>query len=125
MKSIKNRCNNRLTKIKEEKMEPLTTVILSGILYDMLKHSVSITGQNLKEKLQGWLVDENQSNKLSSAISDLNLDDEMNELAINRRLMASIDLISILNEIPYYTTTTIQIHSGDGDNVAGNKNINN
>ena len=106
-------------------MEPLTTVILSGILYDMLKHSVSITGQNLKEKLQGWLVDEHQSNKLSSAISDLNLDDEMNELAINRRLMASNDLISILNDIPYYTTTTIQIHSGDGDNVAGNKNINN
>ena len=49
----------------------------------------------------------------------------MNELAINRRLMASNDLISILNDIPYYTTTTIQIHSGDGGNVAGNKNINN
>jgi len=106
-------------------MEFITIAALSGILYDMLKHQVSLTADNIKEKLQGWLVDDSIANAVEAELVKLQLSDEMSESAIAKKLDCSNELTALLKEIkPTTQTTIIQTHSGTGDNVAGNKTIN-
>lgn len=102
----------------------ITTAIFSSFLYDMLKHSVSITGGSIKNKLQGWLVSDDLSEKIAAEINQLGLHDEMSETAINNRLTGSSELLTLLNEIKPSNTIITQVHSGTGDNIAGNKIIN-
>lgn len=103
-------------------VEFITGAVLSGILYDMLKHQVSLTSSNIKEKLQGWLIDDSIANTVEAELAKLQLSNEMSESAIAAKLDNSDGLIALLKEIkPTTQTTIIQTHSGTGDNVAGNK----
>lgn len=105
-------------------MEFLSAAILSGFVYDMLKHSVSITTTSIKEKLKGWIVDEAVAPALAEEIEKLSLNDEMSEKAIERKLLDSCEIQQILSSIqPNNTTVITQNHSGTGDNVGGNKII--
>ncbi len=105
-------------------MEFITGAILSGFVYDMLKHRVSLTADNIKEKLQGWLIDDSLSKSVEAELAKLKLSDEMSESAIAKKLANSDKLTALLREIKPATRTTImQTHSGTGDNVAGNKII--
>ena len=109
----------------ENHMEFLTGAILGGVLYDMLKHQIIITADNIKERLQGWLVEDNIAIAVESELTKLQLSDEMSESAIVKKLNSSDELTALLKEIkPTKQTTIIQTHSGTGDNVAGNKTIN-
>lgn len=106
-------------------MEFITGTVLSGILYDMLKHQVSLTADNIKEKLQGWLIGDSMANAVETELAKLQLSNEMSESAIVKKLDSSDELIALLKEIkPTKQTTIIQSHSGTGDNVAGSKIIN-
>ena len=105
-------------------MEPISTVIISGVIYDMLKHSISITGSNIKTKLREWVIGDAQSEKLATAINRLDLNDEMGEKAINKQLMSSNEVVTLLSQIQPNNIVITQSHSGTGDNVAGNKIIN-
>ncbi|XYU91477.1 hypothetical protein ACTG5T_02225 [Pasteurella multocida] len=49
-------------------MEYLTATILAGLLYDGFKNGSSICYKLLKSKLQGWIIDDNQLNKLVSEL---------------------------------------------------------
>ena len=80
-------------------MEFMTSAILSGFLYDMLKHGVSITADSVKEKLKDWILDDSIAPTFSKELADLNLNDELSE------------------------TTITQNHSGTGDNIGRDKNI--
>lgn len=103
-------------------MEFLSSVILSGIVYDMLKHQVSITATSIKEKLKDWVIDEAVAPALAEQIEKLSLNDEMSEKAIERKLLDSGEIQQILSSIkPNNTTVIMQNHSGNGDNVGGNK----
>ena len=109
----------------ENNVEFITGAVLSGILYDMLKHQVSLTAGNIKEKLQGWLIDDSIANTVEVELAKLQLSNEMSESAIAKKLDCSDELTAILKKIkPTTQTTIIQTHSGTGDNVAGNKTIN-
>ena len=90
----------------------------------MFKHSVSLTGNNIKAKLQGWALDEKLAEKIAMEVNQLELSNEMSETAINNCLMTSGELITLLSEIKPSNTTIVQTHSGTGDNIAGNKIIN-
>ncbi len=90
----------------------------------MLKHSISITGSNIKTKLREWVIDDAQSEKLATAINSLDLNDEMGEKAINKQLMSSNEVVTLLSQIQPSNIVITQSHSGTGDNVAGNKIIN-
>ncbi|WP_073971018.1 GapS6a family protein [Enterobacter ludwigii] len=109
-------------------MDFVTSTLLSGILYDGFKHGVKITTGFLKEKLQGWIVDDSLLSQLSIKINDLNLQD-YSENAIERKLNESSDIQGILSLIQPCQNNNIgtvtQNHSGSGDNVVGNKTIHN
>lgn len=106
-------------------MEFMTSVVLSGFLYDMLKHGVSITASSLKEKLKGWILDDSIAPLLSEEIVDLNLNDELSESVIEKRINQAPKILELLSSINKETsvTTIIQNHSGTGDNIGRDKNI--
>jgi hypothetical protein len=104
-------------------MEPITTIALSGIVYDMLKHSVLLTASNIKSRLAVWLVEDTIAEKLEVELAKLNLNDDMSEKAIRATMDSSDPLLAIMGQIKPSTTSTInQTHSGIGDNIATIKN---
>jgi hypothetical protein len=107
-------------------MEFLTTTILSGVVYDLLKHGLTITAQNLKDKMRDWIIDNEKSEQLETHITHLGINDEMSESAIEKRFSNSAELINLLNEIkPANSVNISQVHYGVGDNVGGDKIVNN
>ena len=107
-------------------MEFITGAVLSGFLYDMLKHQVSLSADNIKERLQGWLIDDTMAKNFEVELEKLQLSDEMSESAIVKKIATSDKLEALFKEIkPTSQTTIVQTHSGTGDNKASVKIINN
>ncbi|UHJ62810.1 hypothetical protein [Vibrio furnissii] len=107
-------------------MDFLTSTLLSGVLYDGFKKGLAITSDFLKEKLQGWLFDDELLEKLAEQVNALELQD-YGEHVIERKLSESGELQEILKLIKPEQNTTIgsvtQNHSGSGDNIVGNKTV--
>jgi len=107
-------------------MDFLTSSALSGMLYDGFKEGIAITTAFLKEKLQGWLVDDALLDKLTEKVNALELQD-YGEHVIERELNKSLELQNMLKLIKPEQNTNIgsvtQCHSGSGDNVVGNKTV--
>ncbi|HFQ5303478.1 GapS6a family protein [Vibrio vulnificus] len=107
-------------------MDFLTSTLLSGVLYDGFKKGLVITSDFLKEKLQGWLFDDELLEKLAEQVNALELQD-YGEHVIERKLSESGELQEILKLIKSEQNTTIgsvtQNHSGSGDNILGNKTV--
>jgi hypothetical protein len=104
-------------------MEFLSSVVLSGVLYDMLKHCVNVTSDSIQTKLKDWLITEAIAPALSDEIGKLSLSDELSEKAIENRINQSSTLLQILGSIPkaQKNTTITQTHSGTGDNIGRDK----
>ncbi|WP_210446995.1 GapS6a family protein [Vibrio crassostreae] len=105
-------------------MEFLSSVVLSGVLYDMLKHGVSLSSGAIKTKLKDWAIDEVVAPVLSDEISKLNLTDELSESAIEKRINQAPQLVKIISSIKNAQTIITQNHSGTGDNIGRDKIIN-
>lgn len=106
-------------------MEFITTTILSGVIYDILKRGVFLTKDVLANNLKKWLMDDTTLEKLTVKLQELNLNDEMSEKAIEREINSSNGIKELLSKISAHNVDIdIQIHSGTGDNIIGNKIIN-
>ncbi|EYU15889.1 hypothetical protein TI10_05440 [Photorhabdus luminescens subsp. luminescens] len=107
-------------------MDFMSSTILSGILYDGFVKGAKISASFLKEKLQGWLFDDALIEKLSDRLNDLDLD-ELGQHAIKKRIDNSPEILQCMQGIKQEQTigSVNQNHYGTGDNVAGNKVINN
>ena len=106
-------------------MEFITTTILSGVIYDILKRGVFLTKDVLANNLKKWLMDDTTLEKLTVKLQELNLNDEMSEKAIEREINSSNEIKELLSKISAHNVDIdIQIHSGTGDNIIGNKIIN-
>lgn len=104
-------------------MEPITTIFLSGVVYDMLKHSVLLTASNIKSQMADWLIEDTVAEKLEAELARLKLNDEMSEKAIRLTMDSSDSLLAVMGQIkPSATSTINQTHSGIGDNIATIKN---
>ena len=104
-------------------MDPLTLSILSSATYELLKSGASLTAQTLKEKLKKWITEDITAERISSELAKLQLDDELSEKAIERKI-GSTGIPKILEGIPPATMVVniTQTHSGSGDNVGRDKN---
>lgn len=105
-------------------MDFFTAAVLSGAVYDLTKRQIKLTADNLKNKLSDWLLDDKTASTMASGLDKLQLSDELSEIAIERRIEKSEELVKLMNTIKPNNTTITQTHSGSGDNVAGNKTIN-
>ena len=106
-------------------MEFISSAVLSGFLYDMIKHGVSISVDTVKTKLKDWVVSDIVAPALSDEISKLNLNDELSESAIEKRINQAPKLMELMTTIKKAenVTTIIQNHSGTGDNIGRDKVI--
>ncbi|MFM5393184.1 hypothetical protein ACEUAB_03350 [Aeromonas veronii] len=107
-------------------MSFLTSTILSGILYDVLKKGTIITASFLKDSLRDWIIDDNTAELLAEKIQDLNSDlSQLRKESIQETLESSSDIIDIISKIQTrkVTNTYINTHNGSGDIVNGNKII--
>lgn len=110
-------------------MDFITTGVIASTVYDVLKRGAQLSGDILKNRLSNWIKDEVIADALATELAKLNINDELSELAINRRIESSQQLLTLLQEIntkaaitaPSAINTLTQTHNGNGDNVAGNK----
>lgn len=103
--------------------EFLTGAILSGITYDAIKCGVLVSVDELKQRLKNWLISDSELLVLAQELQKLELNDEMSETAIERKIVASTELRQLLENIkPVSTGITInQSHSGIGDIIGRDK----
>lgn len=104
-------------------MELITGAVLSGIIYDMLKHGITLTASNIKEKLRCWLIEDTVANSMEKELSKLQLSEDMSQSVIAEKISMSKELTELIEKLKP-NTTIMQTHNGSGDNVAGNKIIN-
>lgn len=113
--------------IEGNTMEPfsITATVLSGVVYDIIKTSAKLTLDNFKAKVKGWLIDDTTAQKVVDGINQIEHIDELNETGIARRIEQNQDLMSLLGSIKVdqALTQVTQMHSGSGDNVAGDKHV--
>ncbi|WP_299142803.1 hypothetical protein [uncultured Vibrio sp.] len=109
-------------------MDFFTSTILSGILYDGFKNGVAISSAFLKEKLQGWLVDDVVLEQIAKKVHELELQD-FGERVIERKLNESSELQELIKLVKPEQNIGIgsvtQNHCGSGDNIVGNKTVHN
>jgi len=108
-------------------MEYLTSAVFSGIVYDLLKTNIQISANLLKDRLKGWLIDDNELRSLSERINSINNATEMSEKALEKQFDNDPLVKQILINTKQNNSNNIinQNHTGEGDNVAGNKVVNN
>lgn len=110
-------------------MDFITTGIIASAAYDILKCGAKLSAEVLKYRLGTWIKDEVLANTLATELRNLDINEDLSESAINRRLENDSQLSELIKEINeksgLISSTTItnvtQNHSGSGDNVAGNK----
>lgn len=104
-------------------MDFLTATVLSGFAYDAIKTGLAFTETLVKDKLKGWLIEDEVAVAVAEELGKLRLTDELSEIAIERKISSSVELSKLLREIKpvIEVNQIIQQHSGSGDNVGGNK----
>ena len=106
-------------------MEAITTAILARGIYDLLQSGVSWSKEALKEKLRTLISDEAKATNLAAKLQGLEVDDGMSAKAIERKIDLQPEIIDILKSIkPEDRVSIYQNHTGSGDNIGRDKNIN-
>jgi hypothetical protein len=105
--------------------EFLTSAILSGIAYDVMKCGVMMSFDELKQRLKGWLISDSEILVLADELKNLELTTEMSETAIEKKISDSQELQKLIKNIKSTTesNTILQHHSGNGDNIGRDKII--
>ena len=104
-------------------MDVITASIVSGAVYDIFKAGVGITASALKERLQKWLIDDLYAEKIAKELNAIQLNDELSEKAIERKIAQSYELLGLIEELKSRASSTQihQVHSGAGDNIGRDK----
>jgi hypothetical protein len=110
-------------------MDVITTGIIASAAYDILKRGAQLSAGVLRDRLGKWIKEEVLADALATELRKLDINEDLSELAINRRLESAPQLPALIKEInakagliaSSTVTTVTQTHSGSGDNVAGNK----
>jgi len=107
-------------------MDFFTGAILSGVVYDMIKCGVMLSEDNLKAKLIAWVIDDTTLSAISNELGKLELTEDLSELAIEKKVLASSEMQIIIKNIqPVSNGNTIIQNNVNGDNIGKNKVINN
>lgn len=107
-------------------MDFMTATMLSGLIYDGVKAGATIGFDMLKSKLQGWIVDDFQIQKILEQLKEADINEDLAPHAIERRINEQQSLLRLLQEIkPLSTNTGIHQSSNIGHNITshGSGNI--
>jgi len=123
--SVRFNTSHHIQHYKGTNMDFLSTAVLSGIAYDILKKGLSLSASNLKEKLKDWAEVEIIVPRIAEELNKLALTDDMSEKAIERSINQSQSLLELLTTVkkPQVSNVIVQHHTGSGDNIGRNKII--
>jgi len=110
----------------------ITTTVIASTVYDVLKTGAKLSAGVLKDRLGKWLRDDVIAEAVSAELSKLDINEDLSEKAIEKRIDQSQGLGALIDKInanvsvvaPATVTNLTQTHSGSGDNVGGNKIVN-
>ena len=103
-------------------MDFITATVLSGIIYDMIKYEITLSTDNLKDKLRNWVVDEAVLSTLSSDLNKLELTKDLSESAIENKILTLPEIQQLLESIkPVLEGNTIIQSNVNGDNIGRDK----
>lgn len=113
-------------------MEFLTSTILSGITYDLIKKGVTITADILRKKLTNWIFKDEDLAELSKAINTATEFDKKTDKYWEAFLDSNEDIQNISKRIQkqintqiYQDLSTANITGDNVTNVVNNYNSNN
>ncbi|MBB6714783.1 hypothetical protein [Clostridium gasigenes] len=103
-------------------MEMLTTTILSGMVWDIIKGGGKLTADYLKKKLKAWILEEESYQVITSSINDASDNDKKSI----KYLDAYIDSDDKIKEILKTATPTVGYMQDNNSyigsvNATGNK----
>ncbi len=107
-------------------MEALTSIILSGLIYDGVKEGATIGFSMLKSKLQGWLIDDTQIQFMAEQLKAAGVNEDLAPHAIERKINEHQGLVELLKQIRFSGETsniTQTSHVGHNINNNGSGNI--
>lgn len=111
-------------------MDFLTSAILSGAIFDIIKTGTKIQFDSLKTALAGWLVSDEQIQKILDGLKEAGIDEDLNQPAIERRISESESLTSEISSIhrssviSQTTSTGHNINSTNSTITIGDLNVN-
>lgn len=106
-------------------MEYLTATILSGLIYDGVKNGAIIGYELLKSRLQGWVVDDNQINKIVEQLEEAGVNEDLAPHAIKRKINEHQPLTELLQQIKASGNNSyVSQVSNVGHNINSNGNGN-
>ena len=105
-------------------MEPITTAILARGIYELLQSGITWSKDALKERLQTIIANEVKAEQLAQNLQTLDVNRDMSESAIEKKIAVSTDITEILKKVTDKDIVSIdQHHTGSGDNVGRDKII--
>ncbi|MDG0801448.1 GapS6a family protein [Pectobacterium polaris] len=106
-------------------MDTVTSAIVSGAVYDIFKKGISFTKEKIKEQLSAFITNDDCVEIIAKKLAAMDLNDDMSEKAIQRKVEDDTDILTALDNLSRNDVAKInQHHYGSGDNVGGNKIIN-
>lgn len=98
----------------------VATGIIAGVIYDVLKVSGSFVWDQVRAKLPKTIsLNDTQEKELPVLLEKLDLNSDMSESAIQRKIENSSEIMALIQSIqvsPQIQNTITQNHSGEGDN---------
>lgn len=101
-------------------MEELTTVILSGVIWDAMKKGINISANYLKKKLSNWLLDDKKLEEISEYIQDIPDSYRISEGMLREYLNLNEQLLDILKETKQKNPRISQKSKGNNNIMIGN-----
>ncbi|UXM81947.1 hypothetical protein N7V09_20210 [Shewanella seohaensis] len=90
-------------------MEYLTAAILSGLIYDGVKNGATIGYELLKSKLQGWIVDEKQINRIVEQLKEAGVNEDLAPHSMERKISEHQPLTDLLKKYQAALTALILV----------------
>ena len=118
-------------------MEYLTTTMLSGVTYDLVKNGIKISAESLRNKLRGWLISDEEIKTLVARLNTIENIERLDERELAKRIEDQPSIHNILinaqqdrsvnknSTLDNSVNEAVQNHSGSGHNISGNVTFNN
>ena len=106
-------------------MDFISSAVLGGILYDLIKNGTVLTKELLRQKLSDWLIDDAVAERLIEQSGYLPVPDTTSEVDIVQHIENSPTWQSILKEIKPVVQHNegITIESMSGGSATGKKEV--
>lgn len=97
---------------------------VSKIASNVVRKGVKITSEQLKLQLKNWLLKDEEYEAVSEIINTIPIEYQVNEKIIEAYIETNAALARIIEKKEMGSSKQInQMHTGCGDNVAGDKNV--